>query len=673
MPVKPTFPGVYIEEVPSGVRTIVGVATSVGAVIDYFARGPMDHALQIFSFADFEREFGGLDALSEGSYAIQQFFLNGGSEAWVVRVGQTPAGGPPSFATARIDLLDTIGGNGSLRVFPGRLIRGVSVPDPGAWGNFVRLDVDYDVSPPNLFNHDNDPAHLFNITISEVAPGATQPVVRTETFRNLSLFGGFVNSAIDVVNERSRIVQVTPLPTSGTPNTNRPAQTGTVSNVLVPATVLAIAAGAQLQAQISGETAPHLVTIAQQPTSLAHARALLEAGLHAAVPTDPRYTSAIVQLVGGRFRVLTGRAGDPAVLGSAFNPESRITFTEAGTATTGAELGLVGGTVSVNVQQDSVGLGTAGAQANPVPGVNGDPPLAPDLVGARLPKTGMFALEDVSIFNILCIPRAAGLAPNELFTVYSNAAAYCLERRAFLIVDIPQAIDDVQEMKDWLDANANLRSRNAAVYFPRLRVADPLNGFRLRDSGPSGTVAGIYARTDNDRGVWKAPAGIDATLRNVNELGDVMTDPENGALNPLGINALRNFPIYGNVVWGARTLDGADVLASEWKYIPVRRLALFLEESLYRGTKWVVFEPNDEPLWAQIRLNVGAFMQGLFRQGAFQGQTPREAYFVKCDKETTTQTDINNGVVNILVGFAPLKPAEFVIIKISQIAGQIQV
>ena len=124
--------------------------------------------------------------------------------------------------------------------------------------------------------------------------------------------------------------------------------------------------------------------------------------------------------------------------------------------------------------------------------------------------------------------------------------------------------------------------------------------------------------------------------------------------------------------WGARTLNGADVEASEWKYIPVRRFALFLEESLYRGTKWVVFEPNDEPLWSQIRLNVGAFMQSLFRQGAFQGLTPKDAYFVKCDGETTTQNDINNGIVNIVVGFAPLKPAEFVIIQIQQIAGQIQ-
>ena len=129
----------------------------------------------------------------------------------------------------------------------------------------------------------------------------------------------------------------------------------------------------------------------------------------------------------------------------------------------------------------------------------------------------------------------------------------------------------------------------------------------------------------------------------------------------------------GRIVWGARTLQGDDRLASEWKYVPVRRTALYIEESLFRGTQWVVFEPNDEPLWAQIRLNVGSFMHDLFRQGAFQGTTPKDAYFVKCDKETTTQSDINHGIVNIVVGFAPLKPAEFVIIKLQQMAGQIDV
>jgi phage tail sheath protein FI len=180
------------------------------------------------------------------------------------------------------------------------------------------------------------------------------------------------------------------------------------------------------------------------------------------------------------------------------------------------------------------------------------------------------------------------------------------------------------------------------------------------------------ARTDADRGVWKAPAGTEASLNGAIGLQVNLTDRENGILNPLGINCLRSFPIIGQVVWGARTLRGADQLEDDYKYIPVRRTALFIEESLYRGLKWVVFEPNDEPLWAQIRLNVGAFMHNLFRLGAFQGQTPKDAYLVKCDSETTTQNDIDLGIVNILVGFAPLKPAEFVFIQIQQLAGQIQ-
>jgi phage tail sheath protein FI len=213
---------------------------------------------------------------------------------------------------------------------------------------------------------------------------------------------------------------------------------------------------------------------------------------------------------------------------------------------------------------------------------------------------------------------------------------------------------------------------NSAVYFPWVRAADPLQQNALRAFPPSGFVAGIYARTDASRGVWKAPAGSEASLSGAAGLVIAMSDGENGTLNPRAINCLRTLPVFGHVVWGARTLHGDNDRGSEWKYVPVRRLTLFIEESLYRGTQWVVFEPNDEPLWAQIRLNVGAFMQNLFRQGAFQGRSPREAYFVKCDRETTTQNDINLGIVNIHVGFAPLKPAEFVVIRIQQIAGQVE-
>jgi len=241
-----------------------------------------------------------------------------------------------------------------------------------------------------------------------------------------------------------------------------------------------------------------------------------------------------------------------------------------------------------------------------------------------------------------------------------------------LLIDPPTTWTDKDKAKTGIEADVGSPKKDAAVFFPLLRQSNPLNDSQMENFVPCGAVAGIFARTDTQRGVWKAPAGLEATLVGVPQLSVQLTDSENGELNQLGINCLRTMPAAGRVVWGSRTREGDDRLASEWKYIPVRRTALFIEESLYRGLQWVVFEPNDEPLWAQIRLNVGAFMQSLFRQGAFQGTTPRDAYFVKCDKETTTQDDINKGIVNIVVGFAPLKPAEFVVIKIQQMAGQIQ-
>jgi hypothetical protein len=294
-------------------------------------------------------------------------------------------------------------------------------------------------------------------------------------------------------------------------------------------------------------------------------------------------------------------------------------------------------------------------------------------------KLGLYALEQVDLFNILCIPPyhspvdTIDVDPN----LVSSAAAYCEQRRAMLLLDSPKNwVDKTTAKSQFSDATTDYvgtRSANAALYFPRLVQPDPLSDNQPVTRSAIGSIAGIYARTDAQRGVWKAPAGLDALLNGTPQLSVSLTDPENGELNPLGVNCLRSFPVSGRVVWGARTLRGADQLADDYKYVPVRRTALFIEESLYRGLKWVVFEPNDDPLWAQIRLNVGAFMHDLFRQGAFQGASPRDAYFVKCDKETTTQNDINLGVVNVVVGFAPLKPAEFVVISLQQIAGQVEV
>ncbi|WP_426289610.1 phage tail sheath family protein [Ensifer adhaerens] len=291
-------------------------------------------------------------------------------------------------------------------------------------------------------------------------------------------------------------------------------------------------------------------------------------------------------------------------------------------------------------------------------------------------KTGMQALRKADIFNLLCIPpdtREATLPK----AVRETAAALCAERRALYIVDPPNEWDANPDTAATTAKNAQLdatdqvlpltNARNAALYFPRILKRDPLRGGQIDAFAPCGAVAGVIARTDVNRGVFKAPAGLAATLSNTQGLTVKLTDQENGLLNPIGVNCLRSFQNIGRVVWGARTLAGSDVLSDDYKYVSVRRLALFIEESLFRGTQWVVFEGNDEPLWAQIRLSVGSFMQRLFRQGAFQGASPKEAYFVKCDASTTTQDDINRGIVNIVVGFAPLQPAEFVIISIQQI------
>jgi phage tail sheath protein FI len=285
-------------------------------------------------------------------------------------------------------------------------------------------------------------------------------------------------------------------------------------------------------------------------------------------------------------------------------------------------------------------------------------------------KHGLWALEKADLFNLLCIPPLIPAGEIGLQT-REAAANYCKNRRALFVVDPPTSWTSPSAAISGVDTLMT-KTSNAAVFFPLLRAPDPLRDGNIGDFAPCGAVAGVLARTDATRGVWKTPAGIEAPLTGIAELSVKLTDGENGQLNPLGVNCLRSFPIKGCIVWGSRTLRGADQLADEYKYIPVRRLSLFIEESLYRGTQWVVFEPYEEPLWAQIRGDVDAFLHDLFGQGAFQGTTPQVAYFVKCDSDTTTKNDIDLGIVNIIVGFAPLKPAEFVVITIQHVAGQIE-
>ena len=651
MPVTPTYPGVYIEELPSGVHPITGVATSIAAFVDFFARGPMNEAVQLFGFADFERTFGGLDARSEASYAIQQFFLNGGGEAWAVRV----AGGNPIAATTVIRK-DAVGGATALTV---------SAASEGAWGARVRVRIDQVAGMPSP---------TFNLAVTEYdAPGAVAGArpLRSETLLNLSMSTTSVQFVDDVVKRGSTLVRTT---ASGN---DVPLANGTTSGEIGASVTLST--GEDLPAvsvTIDGTTAK--AVLPEKPSgavTITKAAALLTAAIRGARPDLPTFANATVDVVGTRLRIRTGGGMPSAVFAVA---------ADAADTTTAKELKLTDADGAVSNVQEYVLGGGAVANTGQAAGAAGDDGSAPDanaLIGSGAvdPPTGMNALEKVDLFSILCLPRIARLDGDKKFDagqvgmVVTSATAYCERRRALLLLDTPTGVATVTGARNWLTTTVDaLRHKNVAAYFPRLLTVDPLSDFRPKSVGASGTVAGLFARTDADRGVWKAPAGVDATVRNVLEPEAKLTDAENGVLNPLGLNCVRTFPIFGHVCWGARTLEGADQQASEWKYVPVRRVALFLEESLYRGTKWVVFEPNDESLWAQIRLNVGAFMHDLFRLGAFQGTTPKQAYLVKCDSETTTQTDIDHGIVNIVVGFAPLKPAEFVIVQIQQLAGQIE-
>jgi phage tail sheath protein FI len=556
MPVTTSYPGVYVEEIPSGVHTITGVATSITAFVGSAQRGPVNDPVAVFSYGAFDQMFGGMTAdvlpgttvpLYSMAFAVNDFFLNGGSQATIVRVvsdtpaaagkgaaaagaaggGGAPAGGAPAAPSPSAAAAAQIPLGGGLTL---------AASSPGSWGNNLTASV-------NLKTRDTTNKNLFNLSVTEKDP-TTKEVVNSESFLNLSISPQDPTYVASYLAQNSQLVVVT--------------------------------------------------------------------GAVTGAPAENTYTATAG----------SGNDGPPVAEAQIFD---------------------------------------ANLQAN---------------------KQGIYALDKTDIFNLLVIPPYKSPMTNtDVVSLIANCVAYCQQRRAFLLVDPPDT---------WNNSNPSLALTNfiesdfgtfhsasdapsyAAIFYPNLLKPNPMMGNQIQVFPPSGTIAGICARTDGQRGVWKAPAGIDATLAGATGLTVPLNDGENGQFNEIGINCLRTFPLIGSIVWGSRTIDGADVQESDYKYLPVRRFTLFLEESLYRGTQWCVFEPNDEPLWAQIRLNVGSFMQTLFLQGAFQGASASQAYFVKCDDETTTQTDINNGIVNVIVGFAPLKPAEFVVLEIQQMAGAAQ-
>ena len=617
-----TYPGVYIQEVPSGVRTIAPVSTSVCAFVDFFREGPMNEAVEIDGKAGFDRVFGGLHRDSEASYAIDQFFTNGGTKAYVVRV----AGGTPAVASvtirsqaragvAQIDLLS------------------VRAANAGAWGNNLRIHV----------SHNADGTFNLGVTRFAGTDAAAKIVAAEPPFLNLSIDPNSPRYVEKVVNDASVLVQVDHL----APADDRlPAANGTAGREIT----LDAAAIAALHPNnktftvtvtdpgpAADPTVAHTATLDfdntpanPAPTTAKALRAKVESAIQTAVDaqgaTPPLLAGATVQLIetttGYRFVV------EPNRKAREFTPQLILDVTAAGTSTGAEALGLAGNGVGDNVQDYQVGSTlAAGSQAAGVVGDDGGLPGKSALAGAPgEPPTGMYALAKIDLFNLLCLPRASSLQDAEADALIGDALTFCEEHRAMLLVDIPADRNTVQEILDWIDDNANYRHPNSVLYFPRVRIADPLDEFRLRSIGASGDGGRhLRAHRRDARRVEGAGRPRGDAARRARRSTVKLTDPRERHAQP----ARRQLPAHVPDLRPGRA--GA---RARWT-APTRRrrsgstsrsagLALFIEESLFRGTKWVVFEPNDEPLWAQIRLNVGAFMMSLFRQGAFQGTTPRQ-------------------------------------------------
>jgi uncharacterized protein len=640
-----TYPGVYIQEVPSAVHSISGVATSVGAFVGWAPQGSTTEATLVESFMDFQRQFGGLDARSLLGYAVSHFFNNGGQQAYVVRLAQTAITKGTSTAMDGAATIQVAGGAVAF-----------AAKTPGAWSSAYGILVSASSGT--------------GFTASVVYAPSGTPWVTLETFTGLSV------SSLGTLNSNYVVVSSTGTPTAAPANGLYMLSGGNDGNAVgVPG---ATSASATINAP--GSTTTGFTFTAQNPGVWGNLLAI-GATPQPGDTTNTRFGLNVVALgsdgslsVVETFYNLSVNASDPSYVVTVLNSDSNyLSATAVGTATAALNSPF----------PPSTGASAPFASPPFLTGGYDGAVLDPTLDGASgglfmtalnadgSGSGGVHLLDRVDSFNLLCVP-----GESEAATI-TNLQAYCYNNRAFYIVDCPQSATTAGLIASGPAGSdgtgfTGQYSINSAYYYPWVQAPDPLIGNRQRAFPPCGFVAGIYATTDATRGVWKAPAGIDASLTGNSGLQTTLTDLENGNLNTQAVNCLREFKVYGDVVWGARTLQGNDQAGSQWKYVPIRRLALYIESSLYDGTQWVVFEPNDETLWGQIRLSIGSFMQGLFLQGAFQGTSPQQAYFVKCDSDNNPQASIDLGIVNILVGFAPLYPAEFVVIQIQQMAGQTQ-
>ena len=786
-------PGVYIQEIPSGLRPIEGVSTSTAAFIGKAEKGPLRRARLITNLQEFESVYGGFLADSSLTHAVHQFFTNGGKKTYVVRIAGAGA------VAADISIKDR------KTPTPAKTLT-IRAANEGAWGN--KLDI---VITDGLVDQDNEFAIQVYQDRSDLVPPLSPLLL--ETHNNLSMNSVASNFVETVLAANSKYIAATVntannasaaagtsrsgqlgvgngaialnlgvantgteavggAGTAGTsrsgvnPSTNPPADqrkftinlngdgprevtisptpatgadiadaiqtavralaanapgnqaayddftcvfqtaavpgvnpsyllssgtTGATSTVVVTnsaATPISMGAGTKkFVIEIDGD-GPHVVTLPAGALADGPAiAAAIQTAVQALTPKRASNVTAFKPPPAPGFTCIydnSAAVGNPALVLTSGTPPGvgrlkstvRVTNAPSDNVAGTLKLGLTNGGKEIG---GSAILRPANSKAQTFPGdteyhlgdatvagnVDADPVFGADGVTpvAQNYKDGFPPLDIIRDVNIVAVPGNGDAG------VVAFAANYCAVRGdCFFIGDAKKDDDTLAEAQTFI-SSLTVKSSYGAVYFPWLKMADPTGqSAEPIPVPPSGFVAGMFARIDARRGVWKAPAGTEANLGGAVGLLADITDAEQDFLNPIGMNVLRQFPAYGLVIWGSRTL--ATKSDPEYRYVPVRRTAIYLEQSIYNGIQWAVFEPNDEGLWASLRLNVGAFMMLQFRAGAFQGKSAKDAFFVKCDNETTTQADIDVGIVNILVGFAPLKPAEFVVLKITQIVGQ---
>jgi uncharacterized protein len=632
MPVLPTYPGVYLEERPSGAHPISPVSTSVTAFVGAARMGPSTgKPPRVKNLADYVRLFGPpWDAAHPMGHTVAHFFANGGSEAFIVRVAASDA------AAATADLK-----RGAASML------GLTAGTTGAWatsagGAGLEAKVDYKRS-----SNPNDRMNLI-ITLRALDPrtGALSDVIQ-ETWTDLSMDSTHPQFAVNTLGGSALVKAALPNPAPTTTDKGFSRSKALFASVTPTATAkrsFRLAVDGNQPVEVS------LAAGALDPTTIV---AALTAALTAAGVTGVTPTLDTVNGVANFIKLESQTQGAKSAV--------VITPAAAGDATRDLGLGLAaGGTEAsgaASLRPDE-GVATFGS------GTDGSALTGNDFVSST-GSGGMYRLGDLDFprFNLLCLPGLDVLANNEDL---ARALAYCGKEHAFLLVDTP--------VGTWQTDPPDIgglpaQGQHGAIFYPRLLEVDPTTGADL-NLPPCGAVAGVFARTDVARGVWKAPAGMEAGIT-PSRLTKPTSDDLSGVLNPRGVNVLRTFRGAGTVIWGARTLKGDDTQASEFKYGPIRRLTDMIESSLYLGTQFAVFEPNDPTLWQVLRLNVTAFMRGLFRQGAFaqsEDRSEAKSFFVICDESVNPPSEVDLGRVHVIVGFAPLKPAEFVIITITQIA-----